>query len=71
MVLGKEDTMGVVGASRHDIDVEVAAELPGHAATLGVTPVVVGLAIGLQVTNIDPQQIEDTNSNNGKMEKDH
>lgn len=36
----------VMGASRHNIDVEMAAEVPEHGATLWVTPVVMGLAVG-------------------------
>ena len=46
-------------------------EAPGHAATLGVTPIVMGLAIEFWVTSIDPWKIEDTNSNIGEMDMNH
>ena len=49
-----ENTTRVVGASWHNTDVKVAVEVPRHAAALGVTPVIVGLAVGFRVTNIGP-----------------
>ena len=58
----KKDNEGVTGASRHDIKVpghmedtaKVTAMVLWHVVALEVTPVVVGLTAGLQVTNKDP-----------------
>lgn len=44
---------GVASSSRHNIDVEVAVEVPRHVIALGIIPVIVGLAVELRVTNID------------------
>ena len=43
----------MASSSRHNIDMEVAVEVPRHVIALGITPIIVGLAVELRVTNID------------------